>query len=456
MDHIEQKILEIIDRNAEKIIAFGDDIWHHAELGYREHRTSQKFSDVMEQLGLETETGIAITGVKSYLKPKKENEIRLALIGELDALPISTHPDAWTETGAAHCCGHNAQITGVMGAALALSDPEVREAMDGNVAFIAVPAEEGGDAELKNDLMARGLISYTGGKCEFIHVGALDDISLAVGHHMSDSEDQRHVVVNARGMGMIEKSAVFEGKASHVGTSAEGIDSQAAAALAIAAINAARESFASSYYWDQYRYLVHAAIMTSAKATNIVTDQTEVRLSIRGQSAAQIDALVYRVERALKGAAMALGAGVKITTTPGYLPFTPLKDASVVREAFEIADPEGKEPILEKTPTGAFRGTTDFADVSSIMPVLFFNTGGQSGNGHTDTLRVVDPMEYYVMPAKIFALTAYRLLKDQAARAKEIIRDNPPVMTAQQWRQSKEAQRNVEYVEMDEAPDLRG
>ena len=44
MDKIEQKILEIIDKNAEKIIAFGDDIWHHAELGYYEFRTSKKFS----------------------------------------------------------------------------------------------------------------------------------------------------------------------------------------------------------------------------------------------------------------------------------------------------------------------------------------------------------------------------------------------------------------------------
>ena len=48
MDIIEQRIIQIIDENAEKIIAFGDDIWHHAELGFMEHRTGAKFADALE------------------------------------------------------------------------------------------------------------------------------------------------------------------------------------------------------------------------------------------------------------------------------------------------------------------------------------------------------------------------------------------------------------------------
>ena len=40
MDAIEQKILQVIDAHAEEIKAFGRDIFHHAELGYQEHRTA--------------------------------------------------------------------------------------------------------------------------------------------------------------------------------------------------------------------------------------------------------------------------------------------------------------------------------------------------------------------------------------------------------------------------------
>lgn len=100
MGKIEQKILEIIDKNAEKIIAFGDDIWHHAELGYYEFRTSKKFSEQLESLGLECEKKIAITGVKSYLKEHKEGDVQIALMGEFDALPFPEYKDANPETGA--------------------------------------------------------------------------------------------------------------------------------------------------------------------------------------------------------------------------------------------------------------------------------------------------------------------------------------------------------------------
>ena len=40
MDRMEQKILERIDQNREKIIAFARDIYDHAELGYKEYRLS--------------------------------------------------------------------------------------------------------------------------------------------------------------------------------------------------------------------------------------------------------------------------------------------------------------------------------------------------------------------------------------------------------------------------------
>ena len=115
MDKIEQKICEIIDGKKEEIMAFGRDIFCHAELGYKEVRTSGKFVEEMKKLGLDAETGLAITGVKSYLKPKGSTEgPTLAVIGEMDALPIPNHPDAWSETGASHCCSHNAQLTGVV------------------------------------------------------------------------------------------------------------------------------------------------------------------------------------------------------------------------------------------------------------------------------------------------------------------------------------------------------
>lgn len=47
MDKIEQRILAILDASADRIFAFGDDIWHHAELGYMETRTEPGYLPIV-------------------------------------------------------------------------------------------------------------------------------------------------------------------------------------------------------------------------------------------------------------------------------------------------------------------------------------------------------------------------------------------------------------------------
>ena len=49
-DTTEQRILKIIDDNRETIVEFARDIYDHAELGYKEFRTSKKFVDFMKSL----------------------------------------------------------------------------------------------------------------------------------------------------------------------------------------------------------------------------------------------------------------------------------------------------------------------------------------------------------------------------------------------------------------------
>lgn len=184
-DTTEQRILKIIDDNRETIVEFARDIYDHAELGYKEFRTSKKFVDFMKSLQLPVQTDLAITGAKAYLNKEKAGNASLALIGELDALRIPQHAHANQETQAAHCCGHHAQLAGVIGAALALTDAEVAQKLDGQVIFFATPAEEYGEIEFKNQLIADGRIAYGGGKCELIRIGAFDDVDVALAHHIS-------------------------------------------------------------------------------------------------------------------------------------------------------------------------------------------------------------------------------------------------------------------------------
>ncbi len=453
MDRIEQRILEIIDQNADRIKAFGDDIWKHAELGFTETRTSQKFAEQLEQQGLTCQRNIAVTGVKSYLKEKKDGELCISLMGEMDGLPITNHPEYNPETGAVHACGHNAQLTGVMGAMIALTDPEVRDALDGNIAFIGVPAEEGSAPEIRKKLMEEGKIKFSGGKCEFIRLGAMDDISLTVGHHIMGNGNQ-YGIGNSSTMGFMEKEITYTGISAHPGFANRAVDAQNAATLATHAIELQREGM-QNFHGAPSVFLLHGMIERGAKATNIISDRTNMEYNMRAMSVDQLRDMSYRLDRSLKGAAIATGAGLHVRTIPGYMPYVPISDTSVIAKAFETMDPEHKHEVVNWTPQ-TLGGTSDYGDLSCIMPVMQFYTGGHFGGTHTVDFHVVDPDQYYVDTAKAFALIAYNLLKDGAKEAKKLIEDNKPSMTSKEYVEFMEGLQKEWDVEMEPVPEFTG
>ena len=446
MDRIEQKIIDIIDQNAEKIIAFGDDIWHHAELGYQEHRTSEKFCEVLDELNLSYEKNLAVTGVKSYLKDKTESEVRIALMGEMDALPIADHVDADPETGAAHCCGHDAQITGVMGAALALTDPEIKAALGGNIVFFGVPSEEATTApEVKDKMIEEGLVKYLGGKCELIRNGNVDDIDMTVGHHVK----QGYSIANRTSMGFMEKYVTYHGTAAHPAYICNAVDAGAAASLAMHAVDVQREAINRWRYYNTH--ILHGFVKNGGNVANIVADKTELDYNIRAKTLEDMMDIAYRVDRAFKGAAVATGAGMEIKTVPGYMPVVPIKDEDWAFEIFDLIDPAHKKPVFHPGPD-YLEGTTDYGDLSCIMPVMQFLTGGAGGVAHNKSFTREDLYEYYVVPAKCFALSAYRLLKDDAALAKQIIANNKPMMTKDEYLNMMESISKVETMDMVPVP----
>ena len=133
LDETEKRIVDLIEANRDEIIAFARDMYTHAELGYKEFKTAEKFTRLMKKLNLPVKEHLAVTGVKAYLNEEKKDNVSLALIGELDALRIPEHKYANPETQAAHCCGHHAQMAGVIGAAFALTDSKVKETLDGGI-----------------------------------------------------------------------------------------------------------------------------------------------------------------------------------------------------------------------------------------------------------------------------------------------------------------------------------
>ena len=158
-----------------------------------------------------------------------------------------------------------------------------------------------------------------------------------------------------------------------------------------------------------------------------------------------------KVDRSFKAAAMATGCDVVIETMAGYMSQMANPHTEVLQSALDDIIAEGKY-TNQKNQEGHGTGSDDFGDVSCLMPLVHFNTGGVEGSIHGPDLVVSDPYLAYVVTAKIFALTAYRLMKDNAAAAKENIADYEPIMTKESYIKFQDSMQKTETFTTEKLP----
>jgi amidohydrolase len=416
MDEIIARIFAVIEEHRQEILDFGRDLYNHAELGYKEFRTSGAFVEKARQLGLPVEDGLAITGAKAYLNREKAGNASLALLGELDALRIPNQAHANPETGAAHCCGHHAQMAGLVGAAIALSDPQVAAALDGQVIFFATPAEEYGEVEFKKSLMKEGKISYGGGKCELLRIGAFDDVDLVVAHHITMIPGIQ--LSSSSGNGFVSKVITIQGKAAHAAAFPEqGINALSAASLGLQALGLNRETFR-----DEDCVRVHPIMTKGGDLVNVVPETAVIETLVRAKNLAAIEDASKKTDRSFKAGALALGAGITIETMPGYLPCLPQEAPQPVADTLS----QLFDNVTQNDLTKHRGGSSDVGDVQHLMPVFSFNTGGAAGGLHSSQFSIVDEENAYLDAARVFAVYAYELLKNGAALARQQVEEYQP------------------------------
>lgn len=414
-EELKQLVLKEIDLNKEAIISIGNEIFNHPELGFKELRTSKLAADRLKALGLSCEEGLAITGVKACAKGK-QSKAKVMIMGELDAVVCPLHPCADANTGAAHSCGHNSQIAAMLGAAMGLVP--FMEHLDGDVVFAAVPAEEYVELEFRERLKNDGKIEFFGGKQEFIRLGVLDDVDMGMMIHSHAGVEERKFLLSCDSSGFIGKIIKFVGKEAHAGAEPfEGINALNAAALSLMAINSQRETFK-----DSDRIRVHPIITKGGDLVNIVPADVRMETYVRGRN---IDAVMYaseKVNRAIRGSAISIGAQAEITETPGYLPLIQNEKLNELLGE-NVKDLLGPDAILNGY---ELMGATDAGDISSIMPFMHISTGGYSGTAHSRNFTISDEEMAYVMAAKVMAMTTIDLLWSGAVEALKIKENYTP------------------------------
>ena len=389
-----------------------------------ERRTAELVRSTFAQLRIPFRDHLAITGVRGDLKGRAPGP-RVMVMGELDAVVCPLHPQADRETGAAHSCGHNSQIAAMLGAAMGLAP--LADQLDGDVAFVAVPAEEYVELEYRERLQQEGQIRFFGGKQELLRQGILDDIDMGMMIHSHAGVRDRRFLIGCDSSGFLGKLIRFTGREAHAGARPfDDINALNAAALSLLAINSQRETFR-----EKDRIRIHPIITKGGDLVNIVPADVRMETYVRGTNLEAILDASEKVNRSLRGCAYAIGAQVDIQEMPGYLPLIQDPDLS----ALFAANAETLLGAGTNIYGQELMGATDAGDVSSLMPFIHISTGGYDGDAHSKDFTICDPEMAYVMPARAMAMTVIDLLWDGAAKARAIRESFRPKFTRETYLQ---------------------
>ena len=407
------QLKEIVASQREVMFSAADYIWKHPETGYREWKTHAYLAEEFKKLGYELVEAGNIPGFYTDIDTGKPGP-KLLIMGELDSLIVSTHPECDPETGYVHACGHHAQSAALLGIAAALKQPGALDGMSGSIRLMAVPAEELIEIGYRASLREQGIIKYFGGKVEFMHRGYMDGCDIALLVHTGVG-DHPSIALTPGNNGCVTKNINFIGVSAHAGGAPHlGVNALYAASQAMNAANALRETFQEK---DTIRF--HPIITKGGGAVNAIPNDVRMESYVRGASLEAIKEANTKINRALAASAASMGANVVLKDRPGY---TPLENeeqlydltCEIVKQCF------GEDALVKR---GRSTGCTDVGDVSAVMPTVQPYASGACGVAHGSDYRIADPESALVMSAQYQVLMAEALLSNNAELGKKIIQN---------------------------------
>ena len=425
---LKKRACETIEKRKREIIDLSKQVLSHPEAGFREYKTASLVAQTFNQLGISHQSGLALTGLKGRVPGGAGPGPRVAVIGELDSLVVTGHPDADPESGAAHACGHHCQIGMMLGATMGLLTPEVLAQLSGEIVPFAVPAEEFIEVEQRLALRDQGKLEFLGGKQELVQLGQFDDVDIAMMCHTASDMGDRKFAVGGTSNGHVVKFVRYTGRGAHAGSSPHlGINALNAASFALQAINSTRETHRAE---DTVR--IHGIITKGGEAVNAVPADVKLEWRVRSSTPQMVVKNSGVVDRCFKAGALAVGAQVNITTIPGYLP---MRNDSRLQELFRsnAAESLGEKATLVMPSQRNRGGSTDMGDLSHLIPACHPYTGGASGPGHSKDYIINDYESAVINPAKIMAMVVVDLLADGAKQAHTVKAAHHPAMSKQAY-----------------------
>jgi len=185
-----------------QLISWRRHLHAHPELSFEEHETMAFISNILTELGISHEKGIAGTGVVATIKGRNPNSRTIALRSDHDALPIIEKNEvdyASKNHGKMHACGHDVHTTSLLGAASILASTS--DQWDGTIRLIFQPGEErlpgGASIMVKEGVLKNPVPSHIIGQHVFPDLPA-GHVGMRGGMYMA-SADEIYLTINGKG-----------------------------------------------------------------------------------------------------------------------------------------------------------------------------------------------------------------------------------------------------------------
>ena len=323
-----KSISDAVSEHKEEIKKLSDRIHANPELGFEEEKACKWQIEVLKKWGFKVEN--PMSGLKTAYRASYGNgSPTVCFMSEYDAL-----------AGLGHACGHNLIMTNALTAGLAVKKLMQKEKLKGRVIIMGTPAEEG-----------------KGGKEIMIREKAFKRIDMVLTSHPYDKTSTDPGWISLSGF-----TVEFRGLAAHASAAPDqGINALDAVNLLFSGVNAWRQQLPESVR-------IHGIINKGGELTNVIPEHTKCEFYLRADTAGLAEKIEARFRRIVKGAAMM--TDTKYQIKPSRITYKcsvlnkPLND-----EFFNVAEEAGLTPEYQ---LGGGRGSTDFGNVSQIIPGASF------------------------------------------------------------------------------------
>jgi amidohydrolase len=370
----------------------------HPELGYQEENTARFVAERLRELGIETTTGVAKTGVVGLLRGSQPGKTVL-LRADMDALPITELNDIPYKSqnlGVMHACGHDSHTAMLLGVAKLLS--ERQGDFKGIVKFIFQPSEE----------------AAPGGAKPMIDEGVMENphVDAAFGVHIGQDLPVGTIGVctgptNAASDGFI---ATIKGVGGHAARPHSCVDPIVVAAACITAL----QSLVSREVNPLRQAVITVGSLHAGTVANIIPEEAVMRGTVRTFDDGVREHLAERIPALLKGIASAMRAEADVQYRLGYPSL--VNDAAMTDLVRGVArEIVGPRRVIEREPG---MGGEDMSYFLQRVPGCFFRIGSRNPDlgltyGHHHPRFNIDDEQALPIGVAAVASVALRYLNEE-------------------------------------------